>query len=63
MNFTTYEFERTIIQSNQTYLIRLMMDNNFLKKEPYCQNYNHATIIAKYRRCIDEIAWRCLKKL
>ena len=60
MDFTPDEFERTIIQWNQTNLIRLMMDNNLLKKEHYCQNCNHATIIAKYKRCIHEISWICL---
>ncbi|KCZ77497.1 hypothetical protein H311_01493 [Anncaliia algerae PRA109] len=60
MNLTKNQFEEFLIKSSTQDIIFLLMEMHMLKREFNCERCNRQTKFSKYKKSIDEHAWRCM---
>ena len=57
---TPNELEVLVIRNTSTENVELCMRMNFLKRERLCESCVNPLKLVKYKRSIDEVAWRCM---
>lgn len=59
---TPNQLEELCIRNSRKEMIMFCMENNFIRREVYCDLCNTSMNLVPYKKVRDEFAWRCMHK-